>query len=90
MNFMLELDDTDLKILKALPMKGPSFTPVFLALGKLGIEETELGDRLELLNEKGLVQLAGLGGSFAPGMTLSNGIHNVGLTARGRQFLRSQ
>ena len=87
---MPQLDDKDLKILKALPMAGPSFTPVFLALGELGIEENELGDKLESLEEKGLVQLAGLGGSYAPGMTLSNGIHNVGLTARGRQFLRSQ
>lgn len=71
-------------------MSGPSFIPVFKAMGSLGIEERELGDRLELLAENGLVQLAGLGGSFAPGMTLSNGIHNVGLTARGRQILRTQ
>lgn len=87
---MFQLEETDLKILKALPMSGPSFTPVFRALGNLGIDEIELGDRLQLLEEKGFVQLAGLGGSYAPGMTLSNGIHNVGLTAKGRQFLRSQ
>jgi len=87
---MFQLDDTDLSILSALPMSGPSFTPVFLALGKLGIDEGELGDRLELLADRGLIQVAGLGGSYAPGMTLSNGIHNVGLTAQGRQFLRGQ
>jgi hypothetical protein len=84
------IDDTDLRILSTLPMSGPSLTPVFLALGNLGIEEVELGDRLEMLAEKGMIQLAGLGGSYAPKMTLSNGIHNVGLTAKGRQFLRGQ
>ncbi len=82
--------DTDLRILKALPMSGRSFIPVFQALGKLRIDDVELGDRLELLARKGLVQVEGLGGSYAPGMTLSNGIHNVGLTAEGRQLLREE
>jgi len=89
-NLMSLLGETDIKILKTLPVSGPSFTPVFQALGKLGIDEVTLGDRLQFLEERGLVQLAGLGGSYAPGMTLSNGIHGVGLTARGRQFLKSQ
>jgi len=82
--------DTDLRILKALPMSGRSFFPVFQALGKLGIDDVELGDRLELLAKKGLVQVVGLGGSYAPGMTLSNGIHDVGLTAKGRQLIREE
>lgn len=85
---MFGIDETDMRILRALPMNGPSYTPVFRALGKLGIEENELGDRLDILAKKGLVQVAK--GSHAPGMTLPNGIHNVGLTAEGRQFLRGQ
>jgi hypothetical protein len=84
------IDGTDLRILRALPMSGPSFNPVYSVLGRLGIEEIELGDRLESLTRRGLIQVAGLGGSYAPGMTLSNGIHNVGLTGEGRQFLRDQ
>lgn len=84
------IDDINLRILRALPISGQTYTPVFQALGKLRIEEVELGDRLELLAKKGLINAEGLGESYAPGMTLRNGIHNVGLTARGRQFLREQ
>lgn len=87
---MFQLDDTDLRILNALPIAGSTFTPVFQALEHLGIEAGELGDRLELLARRGLIEVVGLGGSFASGMTLPNGIHNVGLTAEGRQFLRRQ
>jgi hypothetical protein len=87
---MFQLDDTDLRILEALPTTGPSYMPVFEAFGPLRIDAIELGDRLELLAKRGLVQVEGLGGSFAPGLTLPNGIHNVGLTAEGKQLLRRQ
>jgi DNA-binding Lrp family transcriptional regulator len=85
---MSQLDDTDLRILKALPTSGPSYKPVFEAFGRLRIDAAELGDRLELLAEKGLVRVERLGGSFAPGLTLPNGIHNVGLTTEGKQLVR--
>jgi hypothetical protein len=87
---MAQLDDLEIRILRALPMTGPTFSRVFEAFGGLGIEEGVLSDKLESLADKGLIKLVGLGGGYAPGMTLPNGIHNVGLTAEGRQFLRGQ
>ena len=100
---MNQPDNTDLRILNALPKTG-TLTPVFQALGHLGIEPGELGDRLELLAGRRLIRVEGLGGAFSPGMvrveglggpfvmemTLPNGIYRSGLTPEGRQFLRSQ
>jgi len=83
---MNQPDNTDLRILNALPKTG-TLTPVFQALGHLGIEPGELGDRLELLAGRRLIRVEGLGGPFAMGMTLPNGIYRLGLTPEGRQFL---
>ena len=63
----------------------PHAQPLLLISGRI-----ILGDRLEALAQKGFIQAAGLGGRYAPGMTLSNGIHNVRLTEEGRQLLRGQ
>lgn len=79
-------EETDIRILKALSGFGRSYTPVFQALRGLGIEEVELGDRLDMLAESGYIQV--LKGTYAPGMSLRNGINNVGITAKGRMFLR--
>lgn len=82
-------DDIDLKILKAIQLKSStSFVRVILLVREIGIDEEELGDRFELLAKNGYIEVAGLGGSTAPGMTLPNGIHNVALTAQGRHLLR--
>ncbi len=64
--FMNQPDDTDLRILDALDRTG-TLTPVFQALGHLGIEPRELGDRLELLAGRRLIRVEGLGGTFTPG-----------------------
>jgi hypothetical protein len=81
------VDETDTNILKALSKFGRSYTPVRDALGDLGIEEVELGDRLDSLAKRGLVQVAK--GTQGPG-SLSNGIYNVGITGEGRTFLRER
>ena len=87
---MFDVDGRDMRILRALPVSGSNIISVFQGLVQLGIDERELGDRLEALAQKGFIQAAGLGGRYAPRMTLSNGIHNVRLTDEGRQLLKGQ
>jgi hypothetical protein len=47
-----------------------------------------MGDRLEIMDEDGYVKVAR--GTYAPGLSLLNGINNVGIAAKGRQILRDK
>jgi hypothetical protein len=83
------VDNVDLKILQAIKEKASDrFVNALPLVNDLRMSEEELGDRLWMLDDSGFINAAGKGGTTAPGMTLSNGIHNVRLTANGRQFLR--
>ena len=83
------MDDKDIEILKVIYEKSHSalIAPLFL-IEKFSISDEEIGDRLEIMDEDGYVKVAR--GTYAPGMSLLNGINNVGLAAKGRQILRDK
>ncbi len=83
------MDDKDVEILKAMYEKSHNSLvgPLFL-IEKFSISDEEIGDRLEIMDEEGYVKVAR--GTYAPGMSLLNGINNVGLAAKGRQILRDK
>ena len=82
-----QVDETNMRILKALSKFERSYTPIRRALGGLEIEEVELGDRLDSLAKRQLVQVAK--GTAGCG-SLPNGINNVGITGEGRTLLRER
>jgi hypothetical protein len=83
------MDDKDVEILKAIYEKSHNSLvgPLFL-IERFSISDEEIGDRLEIMDEDGYVKVAR--GTYAPGMSLLNGINNVGLAAKGRQILRDK
>jgi hypothetical protein len=83
------MDDKDVEILKAIYERSHNSLvgPLFL-IEKFSISDEEIGDRLEIMDEDGYVKVAR--GIYAPGMSLLNGINNVGLAAKGRQILRDK
>ena len=83
------MDDKDVEILKAIHEKSHNSLvgPLFL-IEKFSISDEEIGDRLEILDEDGYVKVSR--GTYAPGMSLLNGVNNVGLAAKGRQILRDK
>jgi len=76
-----------MRILRAISVNEPYFTTVFPIFDDIGMDETELGDRLEVLAKWGLIQVER--DSYVPGITLPNGILSIGLTGFGRQILIS-
>ena len=83
------MDDMDVEILKAIYEKSHNslIAPLFLA-EKFCLSDEEIGDRLEIMDEDGYAKVAR--GTYAPGMSLLNGINNVGIAAKGRQILRDK
>jgi hypothetical protein len=83
------MDETDMEILKSIYIKSHNSLvgPLFL-VEKFSISDEEMGDRLEIMDEDGYVKVAR--GTYTPGLSLLNGINNVGLTAKGRQILRDK
>jgi len=83
------MDDKDVEILKVIYEKSHNSLvgPLFL-IEKFSISDEEIGDRLEIMDEDGYAKVAR--GTYAPGMSLLNGINNVGLAAKGRQILRDK
>jgi len=83
------MDDIDVEILKAIYEKSHSslITPLYL-MEKFCISDEEIGDRLEIMDEDGYVKVAR--GTYAPGMSLLNGVNYVGIAAKGRQILRDK
>jgi len=83
------MDDKDVEILKAIYEKSHNSLvgPLFL-IEKFSVSDEEIGDRLEIMDEDGYVKVAR--GTYAPGMSLLNGINNVGLAAKRRQILRGK
>lgn len=77
----------DLEILKAInAISSSSYIPPISICNKLNLDPQEFADRLELLSKSGYVDV--LMGTYAPGMSLPNGIYSVRLTTLGRQILR--
>jgi hypothetical protein len=83
------MDEMDIEILKAIYEKSHNslVAPLFL-VEMFSISDEEMGDRLEIMDEDGYLRVAR--GTYAPGMSLLNGINNVGITAKGRQILRDK
>ncbi len=83
------MDDVDVEILKSIYEKSHNslIAPLFL-VEKFCLSDEEIGDRLEIMDEDGYVKVAR--GTYAPGMSLLNGINNVGIAAKGRQILRDK
>ena len=83
------MDDIDVGILKAIYEKSHNslIAPLFL-IEMFSISDEEIGDRLEIMDEGGYVKVAR--GTYAPGMSLLNGINYVGIAAKGRQLLRDK
>jgi len=83
------MDEMDVEILKAIYEKSHSslIAPLFL-MEKFGISDEEVGDRLEIMDDEGYVKVAK--GTYAPGLSLLNGINYVGIGAKGRQNLRDK
>jgi hypothetical protein len=83
------MDEIDVEILKAIYEKSHNslVAPLFL-IENFSISDEEMGDRLEIMDEDRYVKVAR--GTYTPGMSLLNGINNVGLTAKGRQILRDK
>jgi len=83
------MDEMDVEILKAIYEKSHnSLVAPLVLMEKFSISDEEMGDRLEIMDEDRYVRVAR--GTYAPGMSLLNGINNVGLTAKGRQILRDK
>ncbi len=79
----------DVGILKAIYEKSHnSLIAPFFLIEMFNISDEEMGDRLEIMDDDGYVRIAR--GTYAPGLSLLNGINNVGLTAKGRQILRDK
>jgi hypothetical protein len=85
---MVNMDETDMIILKTLSMSKASFNPVYSVFGDIGINENELEVRLRVLAKWGFVHF--VKGSCAPGIILPNGIYSIGLTGLGRQLIISR
>jgi hypothetical protein len=83
------MDDIDVEILKVIYEKSHNslIAPLFL-IEKFCLSDEEIGDRLEIMDEDGYVKVAK--GTYAPGLSLLNGINNVGIAAKGRQILRDK
>lgn len=75
-------------ILRAISINEPSFITVFPVLDNIGMDENELGAKLEVLVKWGLIHVGR--DSYVPGITLPNGIHEIELTGFGRQLLINQ
>jgi hypothetical protein len=82
------MDERYMRILRAISMNEPSFATVFPVFENIGMDEVELGERLELLVKWGLIQVER--NLYVPGITLPNGILSIGLTGFGRQLLINQ
>jgi RIO-like serine/threonine protein kinase len=83
------MDEMDAEILKAIYEKSHNslVAPLFL-MEKFSISDEEIGDRLEIMDDDAYVKVAR--GTYAPGMSLLNGINYVGIAAKGRQTLRDR
>ena len=83
------MDDMDVEILKVIYEKSHNslIAPLFL-IEKFCVSDEEIGDRLEIMDEDGYVQVAK--GAYSSGMSLLNGINYVGIAAKGRQILRDK
>ncbi len=83
------MDDIDVGILRAIYEKSHNslIAPLFL-IEMFSVSDEEIGDRLEIMDEDGYVKVAR--GTYAPGMSLLNGVNYVGIAAKGRQILRDK
>jgi DNA-binding Lrp family transcriptional regulator len=83
------MDDTDIKILKAIDAKSPkSFISPVKINESLKLDEVELGNRLMLLKKTGHVDL--MTSEYVSSMTLPNFISKIMLTDLGRKSLKGK
>jgi hypothetical protein len=81
-----EFDETDMRILTAIyRLSKTSFVNPVKVNEFIGLDEIEFGDRLMFLRSSGHIEV--LTGSYAPGMSLQNGIYNIRLKELGRRAL---
>jgi hypothetical protein len=84
-----EMDELNLKILKAINAKSPtSFVSPLQVNETLGLNAIELGDRLMLLKKSGEVDI--ITKEYVSSMTLPNFIAKVKLTDPGRNALKKK
>lgn len=83
------MDDTDVEILKAIYDKShiALVGPLFL-IEKFSTSDEKIGDWLEMMVEKEYVKVKR--DTYAPGISLLNGINKVGITRQGTEFLRTR
>jgi DNA-binding MarR family transcriptional regulator len=82
----MDIDELDLKILKAIYVKSnQDYIQPKLLIKEVGITEQRLGDKLDILEKNYFVKNEWGSGSS---QTLQNGIYNVKLTSEGRELLR--
>ena len=83
------MDKMDKKILEAINTVSPkSFVSPVKVNEILGLDETELGDRLKLLKKSGHVDI--MTSEYPSSLTLPNSISKVYLTELGRQSLKKK
>jgi hypothetical protein len=83
------MDNIDKKILKAINKLSPkSFISPVKANEVLGIDTTELGNRLNALKKSGYVDI--MTSEYPSSLTLPNAISKVYLTDFGRKTLKSK
>jgi DNA-binding Lrp family transcriptional regulator len=84
---MKQMDDMDVKILKAINTMSPrSFISPVKINEALKLDEVELGNRLTLLKKTGYVDV--MTSEYVSSMTLPNFISKIMLTDRGRNALK--
>jgi hypothetical protein len=83
------MDKIDKKILEAINTVSPkSFVSPIKVNEILGLDETELGNRLKLLKKSGQVDI--MTSEYPSSQTLPNSISKVYLTELGRQSLKKK
>jgi DNA-binding Lrp family transcriptional regulator len=84
---MKQMDDMDVKILKAINTMSPrSFISPVKINEALKLDEVELGNRLTLLKKTGYVDV--MTSEYVSSMTLPNFISKIMLTDLGRNALK--
>jgi DNA-binding Lrp family transcriptional regulator len=84
---MKQMDDMDVKILKAINTMSPrSFISPVKINEALKLDEVELGNRLTLLKKTGYVDV--MTSEYVSSMTLPNFISKIMLTDLGRKALK--
>ncbi|GEM_PF-593089 len=80
-----QIEDTDFWIMQAIQDLGVSIPNVNTIIACVDLDPDELGARLGVMHSRGLIRVEK--GTYAPELSLSNGIYAAGLTDLGRLAL---